>query len=1154
MNNGPDFIHLRVRSAYSLLESALPVKKIAELAQKFHLPAVGLTDTNNLFGALEFCETMVEEGIQPVLGCTLAVDFSESDIGESSGGRVASDRPVTLALLAASDVGYANLMYLSSKIFLDAQGTSPSKLTVTQLSNHADGLIALSGGNCGPIDRAISCGQHTLASAQLDLLSNIYGDRLYIEIQRHGLACEAGIEEKLLELAYHKHLPVVATNDVRFESQDDHGAHDALICIADGDVVTNEQRRRFTPNHHFRSPQEMVQLFSDLPEALVNSVEIARRCVTRARLRTPILPSFPCQDNETFDEASELACQARVGLEQRLKSHGAAGNHTVQDYYDRLEHELQIINKMEYPGYFLIVSEIIKWSKSQGIPVGPGRGSGAASLVAWSLTITDLDPLRFNLIFERFLNPHRISMPDFDIDFCPNRRDEVIGHIRDTYGHDRVAQIITFGKLQARAVLRDVGRVLQMPYGQVDRLCKLIPNNPANPVTLAEAIKSEPALGEERDSDETVARLLEIGGALEGLYRHASTHAAGVVIGDRPLLELVPLYRDPRSDIPVTQFNMKWVEQAGLVKFDILGLKTLTIIETCCDIVRQSGTEIDVSLIPLNDSKSFKLLGQGETMGVFQFESAGMRDLMVRAQPTNFEDLIALIALFRPGPMENIPKYLAYKHGSENPEILHKLIEPVVAETYGIIIYQEQVLQIAQRLAGYSLGEADLLRRAMGKKIKSEMDAQRSRFIEGAANNGVDRSRAEYIFELVDKFANYGFNKAHSAAYALVAYQTAYLKANYPLPFLAAAMTHDMGNTDKLAQLRAEVEHVGAKILPPSINESMNDFTVEGTSIRYSMAALKNVGYQAVEIIIKSRETDGPFRSLSDFCARIDPQGVNRRSLESLIKAGAFECLEPNRAALIGGISLILQEAQRASSARRGGQSDMFGSDTGVTSEIVIPTVPPWDDMTRLNEEFSVVGSYLSGHPLDGYGVALEKGGIRKWSQFEHDVRKRGHTAARLAGTVVARRDRRGRNGNKFAFISFSDPSGQFETVVFSDVLLEAKDILQVGCAVILRVEAAQEGDRVRVRVQEARALDDIFNAAVGHLRIFFRGKEVLHPLKSRLDAGPGGGTVSLVIAEPYQKQEIEVSLPGYYDVSEGVANAIKTIEGVVNVERRICV
>jgi DNA polymerase-3 subunit alpha len=828
---------------------------------------------------------------------------------------------------------------------------------------------------------------------------------------------------------------------------------------------------------------------------------------------------------------------------------GPAPDFSPADYQERLAHELEIINSMEYPGYFLIVADIIKWAKSRGIPVGPGRGSGAASVVAWALTITDLDPLRFNLVFERFLNPHRVSMPDFDIDFCPERRDEVIGYIRDRYGRDRVAQIITFGKLQARAVLRDVGRVLQMPYGQVDRLCKLVPNNPADPVTLAQAIAGEPALAEARERDETVARLLRIGENLEGLYRHASTHAAGVVIADRPLVELVPLTRDPRSDMLVTQFSMKWVEQAGLVKFDILGLKTLTVLSEAASMVREAGTKIDLADLPLDDPATYRLLASGETQGVFQFESSGMRDLLVKAEASNFEDLIALVALFRPGPMENIPRYLACKHRRESPERLHELIEPVVADTYGVIIYQEQVLQIAQHLAGYSLAEADLLRRAMGKKIQSEMDAQRARFVEGAAAKGVDGATATRIFELVDKFAGYGFNKAHSAAYALVAYQTAYMKANHPVAFMAASMTHDMANTDKLALFRHEAVRMGIAIRPPSINASGAAFLVEGGSIRYGLAALRNVGRQAIEHVVAARGTRA-FFSLGDFASRIDPRLLGRRALEGLARAGAFDDLAPNRAAVLASAERILQAAQRSSEDRLAGQDDLFVAEPGRdAADVPLAEAEPWDHMRLLAEELEAVGSYLSGHPLDDRWEGLAASGVSAWRDFEARVAAGQARSGRLAGTVTSRRDRRGRGGARYAFVGFSDPTGQFESVVFSDTLAESEDLLQPGTPVVLGVEAEPEGERVRLRVQSVEPVRDEPPPGPSLIRVFLRDEAPLAALGARLSEN-GEDRVSIVLIDAPNRREVEMRLAARYAVSNSLAGSIRAIPGVVAIER----
>ena len=698
------FVHLKVHSAYSLLEGALTIPRLVKLAAEDGLPALGLSDTNNLFGALEFSDKLARAGIQPIIGVTLCIDFEEKKAEPiertAKPIRVQGDGPI--ALYAMSEAGYASLLKLVSHAHLNSDDGEQPHIAASELAEHAKGLIALTGGPDGPIDQALREAQRDLAQERLTRLKSIFGDRLYIEIQRHGLKSEQDVEPRLLELAYAQEIPIVATNEAYFADPDDYEAHDALLCIADGRYVVEDDRRRVTPEHAFKSAEQMAEVFSDLPEALENTIEIAKRCAFRPKGRKPILPRFVAGGDDVSEteqsrlEAAELRRQAEEGLKERLASGPPALGFAAADYEKRLAYEIDIISRMKFAGYFLIVADFIKWAKSHGVPVGPGRGSGAGSVVAWALTITDLDPLRFGLLFERFLNPERLSMPDFDIDFCQDRRDEVIRYVQDKYGHDRVAQIITHGKLQARAVLRDVGRVLQMPYGQVDRLCKLVPNNPANPVTLAEAIAGEPKLQQEKSSDRLVARLLEIAQKLEGLYRHASTHAAGMVIADRPLVELVPLTRDPKSNTPVTQYNWKLVEAAGLVKFDFLGLKTLTVLQKAVDLVKRGrGIDVDLAKVPLDDRKTFELLAKADTVGVFQLESAGMRESLKRLKPDRFEDIIAMVALYRPGPMDNIPTYINRKHGEEPVDYLHPLLEPILRETYGVIIYQEQVIQIA---------------------------------------------------------------------------------------------------------------------------------------------------------------------------------------------------------------------------------------------------------------------------------------------------------------------------------------------------------------------------------------------------------------------------------------------------------------------------
>ena len=1144
-----DFVHLHVHSNYSLLEGALTVARLAELAKADRQPALALTDTDNMFGALEFSEKLSGAGIQPIIGCALAVDFGDSERGaRNAGAGIPRERVV---LLAANDAGYRSLMRLNSRAFLDTPPNEPPRLLREWLEGETEGLIALTGGPGGPLDGAIAAGQSHLAAGRLDALASLFGDRLYVELQRHGTAGERAVEPVLIELAYARGLPLVASNEPYFATTRDYEAHDALICIAEGRYLAESERRHLTPEHRFKSRAEMAALFADLPEALAHTVEIAERCAYRPRIHKPILPRFSVGEGKAADEAAELRKRADEGLARRLASAGVAPGHNEAEYRERLTFELGVIEKMKYPGYFLIVADFIQWAKAQGIPVGPGRGSGAGSLVAYSLTITDLDPIRFDLLFERFLNPDRVSMPDFDVDFCQERRDEVIRYVQQRYGRDQVAQIITFGTLQARGVLRDVGRVLQMPYGQVDKLCKLVPQNPAHPVTLNRAIEDEPKLQAERDGDPVVKRAFAIAQKLEGLTRHASTHAAGIVIGDRPLSELVPLYRDPKSDMPVTQFNMKWVEQAGLVKFDFLGLKTLTVLDRAVKLIARRGIAIDLLKIPLDDGATFDMLARGDTVGVFQVESQGMRRALIDMRPDRFEDLIALVALYRPGPMANIPTYCARKLGFEPIEYLHPKLEPILQATYGIITYQEQVQQIARDLAGYSLAEADILRRAMGKKIKKEMDAQRGRFLAGATERGLDKGLAETIFDACAKFAEYGFNKSHSAPYALLTYQTAYLKANYPVEFLAATMTLDMGNTDKLAEFRAEAERLGIQVAPPSINRSGVEFEVEGNTIVYALAALKGVGRQAVEQIVAARG-DKKFADLADFAERINPRSLNKRVLESLTAAGAFDEFEKNRARVFPVMDKVLARAQHAHDSAARGQSELFGDGAG-REPLTLPAAEPWLPAERLRREYEAVGFYLSGHPLDDYTAALKKLRVQSWADFSRAV-KGGVTAGRVAAMVDSRNERRTRTGSKMGIIGLSDPTGAYEAVIFSEGLAEHRDLLEPGTAVLLFLSAEVQGDDVRARIQSVEPLDAAAANLQHSLRVFLRDDKPIEAVAKRLEPAPrsaqtnGDGEVSLML-QLDRGTEVEVRLPGRFKVSPQIAGAIKAVPGVVQVE-----
>ncbi len=1138
------FVHLHVHTSFSLREGALTVAKLLKLALADEMPALAVTDTNNLFGALEISEKFAKSGVQPITGIQLAIDFGDAAAlrarGDAFGAGLAS-----LVLLAQDEAGYGNLMKLASRAWLGVEAGDAPHVSLEALAAWSSGLICLSGGPSGPLDRAFALARPEAALARLRQLEPIFPGRFYLELQRHGLASEARTEPALLDAAYRRSLPLVATNEPYFAARSDYEAHDALLCIAEGALVGQDDRRRLSREHRFKTRAEMRALFADLPEAAANSVEIARRCAYRPLTRKPILPSF----KQGADEAAELRAQARAGLEARLDAYGPSAGHTREDYEERLEFELSIIEKMKFPGYFLIVADFIKFAKSKDIPVGPGRGSGAGSLVAYALTITDLDPMRFSLLFERFLNPERVSMPDFDIDFCQTRRDEVIDYVRQRYGEDRVAQIITFGSFLARGVLRNVGRVLEMPLGQVDKLAKMVPQNPASPVTLKQALASEPRLREEAEKDSRVKQLLEIAETLEGLYSNASTHAAGIVIGDRPLDELVPLYRDPKSDMPATQFNMKWVEPAGLVKFDFLGLKTLTTLATTTALLKQRGVEIDISKIPLDDKATYEMLGRGETVGVFQLESAGMRKALVEMRADRFEDIIALVALYRPGPMANIPTYCAVKLGEEDADYIHPKIEPVLKETFGVIIYQEQVMQIAQILSGYSLGEADMLRRAMGKKIKAEMDAQRARFVDGAVRGGVDKPKADEIFDLLAKFADYGFNKSHAAAYALVAYQTAWCKANYPVEFLAASMTLDKSNTDKLAEFRNEARRLNIKVEPPSINKSGVDFDVHGErdgslTIRYAFSAVKGVGEGQAGALVAARG-DKPFRHLGDLAARLNPREINKKVLESLAAAGAFDELEPDRARASGAVETILATANRRQGDVLAGQSALFGG--GGIEPLRLPNAAAWPSEEKLRREFEAIGFFLSGHPLDAYQGVLQKLRVEQWARFARSV-KQGASVGRLAATVLERAERRTKSGGKMGIVTLSDPSGQYEAILFQEGLNQYREQLEKGASVLVTLQANVEGEDVRARITLVEPLDQAAARIQKGLRIFLREPAPLPSIGERLK-GRGESEIILVLMLAGARGEVEVRLPGRYRIDHHIAGAIKAIPGVVDVE-----
>ncbi len=1140
-----NFVHLRVHSAYSLSEGAIKADKIAVLAREANMPAVAIADSGNLFGALEFSQACAAKGVQPIIGCQIGLARGDARDGEMR------PAPDPIVLLAQNAAGLANLQRLSSLGFLETESSLDTQLPFERLAAHAEGLIMLTGGTRGPIARLLAEARRPEAEALLAMMAEAFPDRVVMELHRHGLPIEQAIEPGLIALADAARVPLAATNECFFPKPEMFEAHDALLCIAEGRQLSEQARRRVTQEHWFKPASEMRARFVDLPEACDNTLAIAQRCAVMAESRKPLLPVSP-KVRPGSNEAETVRAMAVEGLARRMDAIGADEAARAR-YAERLDFELGVIAAMGFPGYFLIVADFIQWAKSQGIPVGPGRGSGAASVAAWALTITDLDPLRFGLLFERFLNPERISMPDFDIDFCQDRRDEVIAYVRREYGTDRVAQIITFGKLQARAAVRDVGRVLGLPFGQVNKVAELIPNNPAKPVTLAQAIDGESRLQQMREEDEGIRRLLEIALQLEGLYRHASTHAAGVVIGDRPLIDLVPLYRDPRSDLLVTQYSMKYVEQAGLVKFDFLGLTTLTILQRAVQFLDRLDIAIDLDRLPLDDERTYAMLARGDAGGVFQFEGQGMRDVLRQMRPDRFEDLIAAVALYRPGPMANIPTYCQRKHG-EAWAPPHPELQDILEETYGIMVYQEQVMQIAQKMGGYSLGGADLLRRAMGKKIRAEMDAQRKIFVDGATARGIPDAKAVEVFELMARFADYGFNKPHAAAYALVAYQTAWMKANHPVAFIAASMSLGVNNTDRLAALRQEAARLGIQVLPPDINRSQPDFSIEiledgSQAIRYALAAVKKVGRAAMEQVAAARgEQD--FRDFADFAQRVDPRQINKMQIENLARAGAFDGIEPNRARSFAAAETVLRRASAEAEEKQSGQIGLFGMGSGPTepAPLRLPDMPDWPPMERLGFEAEAIGFHLTAHPLDAYKSALKRLGVVPSNRMEERAQD-GSARVKLAGSVIGIKERPTRAGGKMAWVRLSDSGGSYEVTFFSEVLSRARDLLSAGSSVLVTADLRMEGEALRITAQDVAPLDQAAAQVGAGMRIWLEDTAAVSHIRAILGReGNGRGRVVLV-PKIDSAQTLEITLPGGFNVTPRLAQALKLVPGVERVE-----
>jgi len=1097
------YVPLRVFSCFTMLEGAIEPKAIASHAARLGFPAAALVDRNGLYAAMPFGEACFDEGVQPVIGTILGV-ARPAEIGPAN----ALD---WLVLLAQNQAGYENLCRLVSVAHLDRPITEEPHVALSALDGQTEGLIALTAGGEGALARLFADGQDDKAVAYAARLEQLFPGRLYIELSRRDDSVEEAAESRLIELAFERGLPLVATNPAHYAEPDFHAAHDAMLCIAASTYVDNGDRRTSSAEAWLKPAPAMESLFADLPEALANTAVVAQRCAVAAPQRRPILPRLSDDEDET------LRRNAHAGLERRLDGRAAED---FTRYRERLDFEIDVITRMGFAGYFLIVADFIVWAKNNDIPVGPGRGSGAGSLVAWALTITDLDPIALDLLFERFLNPERVSMPDFDIDFCETHRDEVIRYVQQKYGRDRVAGIITFGRLKARAVLKDTARVLQMSYGQVDRLAKLIPNHPTEPWDLRRTLNGVSEFHAEYKSDAGVRRLVDLAMKLEGLPRHASTHAAGIVIGDRPLHELVPLYRDPRSDMPVTQFDMKYVEAAGLVKFDFLGLKTLSVLKEGQRLLGLQGVQVDYTALTWDDPAVYELLQRGDTVGVFQLESEGMRRTLAAVRPTAFGDIIALVSLYRPGPMDNIPMFGDRKNMRVQVAYPHPMLEPVLKETYGIFVYQEQVMQAAQVLAGYSLGEADLLRRAMGKKIQSEMNQQRARFVEGAAVNAIAPAKANELFDLIDKFAGYGFNKSHAAAYALVAYHTAWLKTHHPAVFFAASMSFDTGQTDKLALFAEDIRRSGVECLPSSINRSDAAFSVVDGKVRYALGALKNVGEKAMEALVAEREANGAFKSLDDFAARIDPKLLNRRQLESLAAAGAFDELEPNRAAVFAAAETILAHAASAHDQRTSGQHGLFGgpADAGIAA-IRLARDAHWTLAERMTAERDAFGFYFSAHPVDSQRHLLSAHKVRSFAELGaiRAPAEGGRSATMMAGLVESVRWRTSAKGRRYMLATISDPSGQYEATAFDDepsAALEAA-AKSGGCGLMTVELDRRAGEETpRVTVKRFQPLDGLAKTTRLQMSLAIAEPAMIAPVAAELGRAHGGnGLVRATVA-----------------------------------------
>ena len=1089
-SNFQNFNHLKIHSQYSICEGAVKIDDLKDFYKDKNIRALGLSDTSNLCGALEFAEKISKTGVQPIIGTQINFKFNDT-IG-------------LIPLYALNENGYKRIIELSSLSYLNDIEINEPYLNFNELLKPNEGVSLFSGTVNGLFGQLFEKGKFKEIEKLYSDLKSLYKDRFYIEIQRHGDTNEKGFEKFNLSKSLTLEIPLIATNEVYYIDKNMHEAHDALICIKNKTYVNEKNRVRLSDQHYLKNNSEMSELFADLPEALENNYNFPYRCSFRPIFSKPILPNISSEKGGDADEI--LKRDSLEGLKNKfekvfkVKNSNLLSNNNYLKYKDRLDHELNIIIEMKYASYFLIVSDYIKWAKKNDIPVGPGRGSGAGSLVAWCLSITDVDPIKFNLIFERFLNPDRISMPDFDIDFCEEKRDLVFEYLNKKY-KDSVAHIVTFGKLKARMVIRDVGRVLGLAYGFVDNISKMIPFDPSRPQSLSECIAGEPRLQKLIKDDPRVKKLTNLSLKLEGLNRNFATHAAGVVIADKKLTEAVPLYKDSSSNLllPSTQFDMYSAENAGLIKFDFLGLKTLTVINNTQKLIRKFNQNFDIEEIDYDDQKVFDLLSSGNTVGLFQIESAGMREALTQMKPNHIEDIIALVALYRPGPMNNIPTYNDCKNGKQTPDYLHPLLEEILKPTYGVIIYQEQVMQIAQKLSGFTAGQADLLRRAMGKKKRAELEKQKQNFINGAVKNGINKEVAAGIFLKIEPFAEYGFNKSHAAAYAIISYQTAFLKTYYPNEFIAASMTMDISNQNKLSEFYEELKRLGVEIIRPNINECYADFRTENGKFYYALGGIKAVGYESISNIIKERSKNGKFSSISDFINRINPKDINKLQLEGLVKAGAFDDLDLNRQSLFNSIPNLITKSKNIYENKSNNQIELFEEKESQKNELT-QDITDWKFEERLSKEFEAVGFFVSDHPLNQYKNFFEDFNIIDFNKFNSNL---NINEANIAGTLLKIQERKTAKGNSYAVIKLTDLNKVFELFIFSETLQMNREILKEGNSLLLTLSKSIANDKnrlTRINVQKISSLKKLFDRPISEVTFKIKSKKQIEKLSKILN------------------------------------------------------